>query len=39
MGNLTELFILLAIAVFFLIYRRNNGENTYKYVKDNVEKV
>ena len=39
MGNLTELFILLAIAVFILIYRRNNGENTYKYVKDNVEKV
>ena len=39
MGNLTELFILLAIAVFVLIYRRNNGENTYKYVKDNVEKV
>ena len=39
MGNLTELFILLAIAIFVLVYRRNNGENTYKYVKDNVEKV
>ena len=39
MGNLTELFILLSIAIFILVYRRNNGDSAYKYVRDNVSKV
>ena len=39
MGTFTELIILLIIAIFVLIYRRNPGENVYKFVVGNVGKV
>ncbi len=35
MGTLLELVILLLIAAFVLIYRRNPGENVYKFVAGN----
>jgi hypothetical protein len=39
MTTLPELLILLAIAAFVLIYRRQNGENVYQYVVDNGTKI
>lgn len=34
-----ELFILLAIAIFIIVYRKNPGENVYKYVANQVGRV
>ena len=39
MGTFTELIILLLIAIFVLIYRRNPGENVYKFVASNATRV
>ena len=39
MGTLLELVILLLIAAFVLIYRRNPGENVYKFVAGNATKI
>lgn len=39
MGTFTELIILLIIAIFVLIYRRNPGENVYKFVTGNVSRI
>ena len=39
MQTLTELVILLIIAVIVLIFRRNPGENVYKFVVGNVTRV
>lgn len=39
MNYLPELFILLFIALFIVIYRRNPGENVYKYVAGNANKM
>ena len=39
MGTFTELIILLIIAIFVLIYRRNPGENVYKFVAGNAARI
>ena len=39
MGTFTELIILLIIAIFVIIYRRNPGENVYKFVAGNATKM
>ncbi len=39
MGAFTELIILIIIALFVVIYRRNPGENVYKFVAGNATKV
>ncbi len=39
MGTFTELIILLIIAIFVLIYRRNPSENVYKFVTGNVSRI
>ncbi len=39
MGALLELFILLAITVFVILYRQNPGENVYKFFVTKVSNV
>lgn len=39
MGTLLELIILLIIAIFVLVYRRNPGENVYKFVANNATRI
>ena len=39
MSQFTELFILLAIVVFVLLYRRDPGENVYKFFVTQVSKA
>ena len=39
MGTFLELIILLLIAAFVLIYRRNPGENVYKFVAGNATRI
>ena len=39
MGTFTELIILLIIAAIVLIYRRNPGENVYKFVTGNATRL
>lgn len=39
MGQFLELFILIGIAVFIIVYRRNPGEGVYKFFVSNATKV
>ncbi len=39
MGTFTELIILLIIAIFVLIYRKNPGEGVYKFVTGNATRI